>query len=244
MKKKILAIVLCVAMLAIAIVGGTMAYFTDTQAQENVFTAGKVEIALTEAVVEKNEEGNLVAVAAGTRTSSDQAYHLFPAQTVTKDPTITVASDSEDAFIAAKVTITNGQAGDLADLIGSGYMGLLDVTKIVSGGYVKTGAQFKTSHPLHGRNSLPVYGDGEYAVYQQIENGAYVLYIFVENAQTAGASVTLFNTVSIPAEWDNAEMAIMNGLSINIKAFATQTNGFENCYEAMTTAFATEFNFG
>ena len=40
MKKKILAIVLCVAMLAIAIVGGTMAYFTDTEGVTNVMTTG------------------------------------------------------------------------------------------------------------------------------------------------------------------------------------------------------------
>jgi len=44
MKKKILAIVLCVAMLAIAIVGGTMAYFTDNDADVNTFVVGNVEI--------------------------------------------------------------------------------------------------------------------------------------------------------------------------------------------------------
>lgn len=44
MKKKILAIVLCVAMLAIAVVGGSLAYFTDTDADTNVMTAGKVSI--------------------------------------------------------------------------------------------------------------------------------------------------------------------------------------------------------
>lgn len=44
MKKKILAITLCIAMLAIAIVGGTLAYFTDTDAQKNTFTTGSVKI--------------------------------------------------------------------------------------------------------------------------------------------------------------------------------------------------------
>lgn len=44
MKKKILAIVLCVAMLAIAVVGGTMAYFTDTDAAQNVMAVGNVAI--------------------------------------------------------------------------------------------------------------------------------------------------------------------------------------------------------
>ena len=44
MKKKILAIVLCVSMLAIAIVGGTLAYFTDTDADVNVMSLGNVVI--------------------------------------------------------------------------------------------------------------------------------------------------------------------------------------------------------
>lgn len=48
MKKKILAIVLCVAMLAIAIVGGTMAYFTDTDADVNVMALGNVRIVQNE----------------------------------------------------------------------------------------------------------------------------------------------------------------------------------------------------
>lgn len=48
MKKKILALCLCVAMLAIAIVGGTLAYFTDTDTKTNVFTSGNVDIQLNE----------------------------------------------------------------------------------------------------------------------------------------------------------------------------------------------------
>ena len=48
MKKKIFAIVLCVAMLAIAIVGGTMAYFTDTDADVNVMSLGNIRIVQNE----------------------------------------------------------------------------------------------------------------------------------------------------------------------------------------------------
>ena len=50
MKKKIFAIMLCIAMLAIAIVGGTLAYFTDDDAVANVMTVGNVDITLNEEV--------------------------------------------------------------------------------------------------------------------------------------------------------------------------------------------------
>ena len=61
MKKKILAIVLCVAMLAIAIVGGTMAYFTDTKAQTNTMTMGSVKIEQIEQERAKDADGNFTS---------------------------------------------------------------------------------------------------------------------------------------------------------------------------------------
>lgn len=48
MKKKLTAIFLCVALVAIAIVGASLAYFTDTDSAQNTFTVGNVKIQLLE----------------------------------------------------------------------------------------------------------------------------------------------------------------------------------------------------
>ena len=56
MKKKITAIFLCVALLAIAIVGASLAYFTDTKTATNTFTVGNVKIELIESRFHR--EGN------------------------------------------------------------------------------------------------------------------------------------------------------------------------------------------
>ena len=48
MKKKIVALCLCVALAVVAIGGATLAYFTDTDEATNTFTAGGVKIALIE----------------------------------------------------------------------------------------------------------------------------------------------------------------------------------------------------
>jgi len=48
MKKKITAIFLCVALVAIAVVGASLEYFTDTDSAENTFTVGNVKIQLLE----------------------------------------------------------------------------------------------------------------------------------------------------------------------------------------------------
>ena len=48
MKKKLTAIFLCVALVAIAIVGASLAYFTDTDEATNTFAVGNVKIDLIE----------------------------------------------------------------------------------------------------------------------------------------------------------------------------------------------------
>lgn len=48
MKKKIMAVCLTVCLAAVAVIGGTLAYFTDKDEAENVFTVGNVNIDLTE----------------------------------------------------------------------------------------------------------------------------------------------------------------------------------------------------
>ena len=56
MKKKLTAIFLCVALVAIAIVGASLAYFTDTKSATNTFTVGNVKINLIESKLHR--EGN------------------------------------------------------------------------------------------------------------------------------------------------------------------------------------------
>ena len=56
MKKKITAIFLCVALVAIAVVGASLAYFTDTKSATNTFTVGNVKIDLIES--RYHREGN------------------------------------------------------------------------------------------------------------------------------------------------------------------------------------------
>lgn len=55
MKKKIFALCLIVVLAAIAVVGGTLAYFTDTEDEINVFTLGNVKIDLVEE--QRNKDG-------------------------------------------------------------------------------------------------------------------------------------------------------------------------------------------
>ena len=238
MKKKILAVALASIMLLVAITGTSLAYLTDKDDQVNTFTSGKVDITLDEAKVELDADGYLSGY--NGRTSDDQSYgKMYPGQVITKDPTITVTTDSEKAYVAAKITIT---ATDLESLIGTGYEGLLGITDMVSGGLVKTGDTMKPTHPLYG--TLPVYGDDTYSVYQEkVAPGVHVIYIFIETIMAPGDSVTLFDTIKINPAWTNEQMAKIVDLKVAVNAYAVQIQTFANCYDAMTTAFATDFDF-
>ena len=57
MKKKITALCLCVALLAVAVVGASLAYFTDTDEATNTFTVGNVKIELLESSLHRENAG-------------------------------------------------------------------------------------------------------------------------------------------------------------------------------------------
>lgn len=236
MKKKIIALALCICLLAVAIVGGTMAYFTDNEAQSNTFTSGQVGLSLNEAVVEENADGDLVAKG-NERTAEAQTYHLYPAQTVTKDPTITLDATSEDAYVAAVVTVS----GDIHSLIGVPGYDNIDITKMASGGLMAAPAT-----QVFGWNGLSmVYETADCVIYQSAAKATntWTLYIFLKDVQSAGDTTVLFDTLTMDENWDNEEMALLNGMQINVNAYAVQAHGFDSCFEAMTAAFDGTFAF-
>ena len=57
MKKKVTALCLCVALLAVAVVGASLAYFTDTKSATNTFTVGNVKIDLLESSLHRENAG-------------------------------------------------------------------------------------------------------------------------------------------------------------------------------------------
>ena len=123
MKKKILALCLVIALAATAVIGGTLAYFTDTDEATNTFTVGNVDITLTE-------------------PNWDEATaKLIPGREIAKDPTITVAEGSERAYTFMEVTLS----GDFAKLL-SDYADAkeIDLTT-VDGQKALIGAWFKST---------------------------------------------------------------------------------------------------
>ena len=76
MKKKLTAIFLCVALVAIAVVGASLAYFTDTDSATNTFTVGNVKIDLIESRYhrEGNDNSGDTTIPDPTHTASGMKY--------------------------------------------------------------------------------------------------------------------------------------------------------------------------
>lgn len=89
MKKKAMALVLVLGLATVGIVGGTMAWLTAEATEvKNVFTDSDINITLTETGLQNNKN----------------SYKMIPGHTITKDPKVTVAAESEDCWLFVKIT--------------------------------------------------------------------------------------------------------------------------------------------
>lgn len=212
MKKKLTAIFLCVALVAIAIVGASLAYFTDTKTATNTFTMGDVKIKLDETNVNDPE---------GDRVASNE-YNVYPGAVVTKDPIVHNVGQNA-AYIRATVNVENwmNMCAAYFPNFGIAYpnqgyeQSLLLLVDALGEGWsiegVTTGTPF------------------------QLGNFSAKFILKYDGTLAAGADTTaMFQTVTIPAGLDNASAASFD--EVKVVAQAIQADGFDT-WEAAFTAF-------
>ena len=103
MKKKLTAIFLCVALVAIAVVGASLAYFTDTDSATNTFTVGNVKIDLIESRYHRQGSGSSgdTSIPAPTGTANGMKYVSDGATIFTDEEIKTDAANYPD-YIAER----------------------------------------------------------------------------------------------------------------------------------------------
>lgn len=102
MKKKILAFSLVISLLAIAVVGGTLAWFTDTDEATNTFTVGSVKIQQNEDFEQKSQ---LLPIVNTDDPAQDPNY-------VTKVVSVT-NKGKNDAYIRTFIAVPKALDGKL-----------------------------------------------------------------------------------------------------------------------------------
>ena len=93
-KRKILVLALSLGMVAILAIGGTLAYFTDTDAATNTFTVGNVQIKLNEVF----EQNSVLRPATGSAQAGTLQNGIKKEVTVTN-------TGSEDAYVRVHIAI-------------------------------------------------------------------------------------------------------------------------------------------
>ena len=216
MKKKILIIAVAVCLVVLSIAGSSIAYFTDEEAYTNVFTAGDVDITLSA----KNAEGTMETIDDDDNANSVLNIanaNVYPGQVISKDVTIKNVG-SERAFVGAVITLTRGDSNAAVDAsivtkAGEGDDIPVAVTELITGLTDKTGFDVR------------------------ISDDGLTIYVIKTAAIAENETAVILNDVVIPAAWDNAEMALFNGVKLNVVAYATQEAGFANATAALQAAF-------
>ena len=202
---KPLAMALCAVLLVAGTILGTLAYLQDSASIVNTFTVGNVHLTLDEAVV--NENG----VATGGRTQADNAYHLLPGQTYTKDPTVTVLKGSEQSYV--RMILTLNCASEL-DAI-----------------FAPNGAVLTQIFKGHDASKWEYLGVTR-------GNGNTISYEFRYHDKVAPGNSAdlvlepLFTSVTVPDTVTGEQLATIAGLEITLEAHAIQAAGFANADEA------------
>ena len=204
--RKILAMVMALALTAALAVGGTLAYLTSTDEVVNTFTVGNVQINLDEAAA--NPDGTLVDGAARVKANS---YKLLPGHTYNKDPMVTVLKDSESSYI--KMTVTFSKAAELdaiftpngADMtsIFKGY----DATNWIAKGNTKDTAKNTRTYEFWYKEAVAAPGSDV-------------------------ALDALFDQIVVPGSITNAQLATIKDMTITVNAYAIQADGFADAAAA------------
>lgn len=222
-KRKILMLAMSLCMVAILAVGGTLAYFQDTDSATNVFTVGNVDIKLDEVFVPNSK--------------------LFPGVDVEKDVKVTNIG-SEEAYVRVHIAIPAIlDSGDEDKPEFAAYNNTLhwNFTKdsIAEG-------QWSWNKTVDGAN-YPGNG-GAWNEYQtEIHGIKYNVYVatyetaLTKDQQTKTESLT---KVYLDAKVTNemvSEITKTLGADwkIYVVAEGAQAAGFGDAYEALNTAFGT-----
>lgn len=126
MKKRTKLITAAVSLGALMTVGGTLAWFTDSETATNVVTTGNVNVKITEALPtkEQQEKGGFTAAANDQEGISYEG--IEPGTVIPKDPVIQYIGIS-DAYVRYKVEVS-GIPEDNVKFIKNGE----DVTEVIT----------------------------------------------------------------------------------------------------------------
>ena len=257
-KRKIVLLATSLCMIAILAIGGTLAYFTDTEEAVNVFTVGNVDITLIEQESNADHTGlvdytgikNLMPIVGSAQGEKYPNGQPKAANYIDKVVTIKNTGVS-DAYVRAYFAIPSAlDDGYETFNAGLNVLHFNFGNKVVDGAVVSTfDAEWQWKH------------DGKWNYFETTIDGvAYNVY-FADYKEIVAAQATTEQFVSgvyLDKSFDmkdgkyyafneevNLSGLIKDGkltVKCPVKAVAVQAAGFTNAADAVTAAFGANFN--
>ena len=241
MKKKLIAIFLCVALAAVAVVGASLAYFTDTDTKTNVFTTGKVDITLKEVFDADNAK-----LLPGSSTKNN----------IEKRVSIKLEPNSEDSYvwyewlIPAALDSTDGSTG-LHNVVhvnsaGSTWDKYRENSKYWSEGQTEALPLEKTwDHDPEVELKTGVGPEG-FVGTETIDGVVYNKYVvlyhgkLVANEETSVAMTQVYMDSKVDTDKDGnyvidgkvIDFDFSKDINIIVRAYGIQADGFDDVYAA------------
>ena len=259
MKKKVVTLCLVLALAAIAIAGGTIAYFTDTDEATNTFTAGGVKVQLIEQQV--NEAGTaletfkqdqvLLPIVGSAQGEKDDFGQPVAENYIDKIVTVKNTGKS-DAYVRAYFAIPSA----LDDGFEESFNASMNILHFNFGN--KDGVSTYNNQWLWGSVAKPEHSGWNYFE-TTIGGVAYNVY-FADYYQKLAAGATTEQFVSgvyldkdVDITDDGKYTITRKGVTSVIEGFdgsakcpifvvAVQADGFDTVDAAVTAAFGADFN--
>ena len=252
MKKKITAIFLCVALVAIAVVGASLAYFTDTDDATNTFTVGHVKIDL----IEEERDGK------GGKQDFTQDKKMYPIVGSAQGEQDGLNMPTAKNYVDKMVTVKN--TGSEKAYIRAYFA----IPSALDDGYETFNAGMNVLHFNFGNTAAGASTDGvqwiwthgnKWNYFETVMDGIKynVYYADYFEAVDAGATTEqLIKGVYLDKSFDikdgkpyafGKEFTVDDGwnwekVSCPVFAIACQAEGFDNATAAMDAAFGTQYN--
>mgnify|MGYP002732138240 CR=1 FL=1 len=236
MKKKILTLCLVVALAATAVIGGTLAYFTDTDTETNVFTAGDIKIDIEEIFPEKE-------LMPGTATDNNLQKEVYVKNTGSNDAYMWI----EVLIPAALDTPRNASLNDLHfnyydtyfDAYGSPVVCSSAVAK--ANGY--TGPAFVINEVYMGTTTIEGVDYNRYLHYTENDTAK------ATDEKTAAllAQVYMDKDIEQCTDYSHTDCLVLKdgthytgAWELIINAYGIQSQGFDTIGEAINAYYETE----
>lgn len=143
MKRRTKLITAAVSLGALMTVGGTLAWFTDSETATNTVTTGNVDVKITEALPteEQQADGGFTAIANGLEGITYEG--IEPGTVIPKDPVIQYVGAS-DAYVRYKVEVTGIPEENLKNVrFSRDGIDVTDQIMVMDGDYIYSTEIFK-----------------------------------------------------------------------------------------------------